>query len=138
MPKTGTFLGFDFGTKRIGVAVGQALTKTATPLSHLKARDGVPDWQLITKLIQEWHPVAFIVGIPINMDGTDQPVTTLARAFAIELTDRFQLQVHQVDERLTTKAARSKLFEYGGYRALQKHDIDSIAAKIILESWLSE
>ncbi len=132
-----TYLGFDFGTKRIGVAVGQALTKTASPLKNLSAQDGVPDWQLIQKLIEQWRPQALIVGIPLNMDGSEQAITKRARRFANRLHERFKLPVHGIDERLTTVSARSELFDSGGYKALKKQEIDSFAAKLILESWLN-
>lgn len=132
-----TFLGFDFGTKRIGVAVGQSLTRTASPLKNLSARDGIPDWQLIERLIQQWRPHALIVGIPLNMDGSEQAITHRARRFANRLRQRSKLPVYGIDERLTTVSARSEIFDRGGYKALQKQEIDSFAAKLILESWLN-
>ncbi|MGE3921288.1 MAG: Holliday junction resolvase RuvX [Gammaproteobacteria bacterium] len=139
MPKaSGTYLSFDFGTKKIGVAVGQTLTKTATPLPKISAKNPSQVWEHIAKLIQEWQPIALVVGLPLNMDGTEQRITTLTRTFINELKNRFQKEVYEVDERLTTRAARSDIFDSGGYKALQKNDIDSIAAKIILESWLGE
>ncbi len=81
---SGTFLGFDFGTKSIGVAVGQRITATARPLPALKAQDGKPDWNVIEKLLKEWQPEAVIVGLPLNMDGTEQPLTARARISPIK------------------------------------------------------
>lgn len=133
-----TYLAFDFGTKKIGVAVGQSLTKSASPLAQIKAKDGVPQWQEIARLVKDWQPTGFIVGIPVNMDGTEQWVTHKARDFAKVLAEKFSLPVFDVDERLSTKEARSELFESGGYRALTGSDIDSIAAQILLESWFRE
>jgi putative Holliday junction resolvase len=131
-------LGFDFGTKRIGVAVGQTVTKTARPLTTIKAIDGKPQQDVLRKLIKIWQPSALIVGIPLNMDGTEQPITQSARAFAEMLRSQFQLPVHEIDERLTTKAARENLFEEGGYKALQNGQVDSVAAQLILQNWLTQ
>lgn len=139
MPKgnnSATFLAFDFGMKRIGVAVGQSLTKTANPLPFLKAQDGIPHWPTIQALIDEWRPAALIVGIPLNMDGSEQPLTFCARKFSNRLQQKFKLAVHGVDERLSTIEARSQLFEKSGYKSLKKGYVDSIAAKLILEDWL--
>ena len=133
-----TFLGFDFGMKNIGVAVGQNITKTATPLAIINASKEKILWQQITKLIKMWHPAALVVGIPLNMDGTPQEMTKAARQFAQQLQEFSGLPVHEVDERLTTKAAREKVYMQGGYKALQKEAIDSIAAQLILESWMHE
>ena len=130
-----TLLGFDFGLKRIGVAVGQTLTGTATALTTLQADKGEPNWSELEKLIKEWGPQALVVGIPLNMDSSQQTITMAAKNFANSL-QRFGLPVYEVDERLTTKEARQQLFSAGGYRAIKQAQIDSIAAKLILESWL--
>jgi putative Holliday junction resolvase len=130
-----TLLGFDFGLKRIGVAVGQTVTETASVLSTLHAEKGEPNWQEVEKLLKEWKPHALVVGIPTNMDGTGQTITGAAKNFANALR-RFDLPVYEVDERLTTKEARQQLFAEGGYRAIQAAQVDSVAAKLILESWL--
>lgn len=134
----GVVMGFDFGLKRIGVAVGQSLTKTATPISPLKAKRGEPSWQEVEQYIKKWQPGALVVGIPLNMDGTEQPIGRAALKFAQQLKQRFSLPVHGADERLTSFAARQQLFEAGGYKAIQKNSIDSLAASIILEAWLAE
>ncbi len=102
-------IGFDFGMKRIGVAIGQTVTKTARALDTIHAKAGEPNWQAITKLINKWLPDALVVGIPLNMDGTDQPISHQARQFAHALRERFHLPVHEIDERLTTKDAREKV-----------------------------
>lgn len=131
-------LAFDFGLARIGVAVGQSITQTASPLDTLRAKDGVPNWHLVEQLLKQWQPQKVIVGEPLNMDGTDQLITTRARKFANQLHGRFGVQIEMVDERLTSASAREELFEYGGYKKLQKSQIDSIAAALILESWFAE
>lgn len=138
MHKEQTLLGFDFGLKHIGVAVGQTLTKTARPLTSLKAQIGQPNWQQVAELIQSWRPSALVVGIPLNMDGTTQPLTQFAQDFLRQLEERFHLPVYSVDERLSTVEARAQLFEQGGYKALSKEAIDSTAAQLILESWLNK
>ncbi len=135
MPE-GVYLGFDFGYKRIGVAVGQRLTGSASPLSTLDAKLGVPNWDNIQQLIQQWRPHALIVGFPTCIDGTEQYTSAASRGFARQLRKRFALPVHLVDERLSTRAAREHLFETGGYRKIKKSEVDSIAACIILEQWL--
>lgn len=104
---SGTFLGFDFGTKSIGVAVGQRITATARPLPALKAQDGKPDWNVIEKLLKEWQPEAVIVGLPLNMDGTEQPLTARARNFANKIHGRFGVAILLHDERLSTVEALS-------------------------------
>ncbi|MGQ3892849.1 Holliday junction resolvase RuvX [Legionella sp. CNM-4043-24] len=132
----GVYAGFDFGYKRIGVAIGQAITQTARPLSTLNAKDGVPDWKELEKIIREWRPKALIVGLPTCIDDSEQYTTAAARAFARKLRKQFALPVHLVDERLSTVEARAQLFAEGGYRKIQNTQIDSIAACIILEQWL--
>lgn len=132
----GVFLGFDFGYKRIGVAVGQQITCSARPLSTLDAKQGVPNWDSVQKIIKEWRPQALIVGLPTCIDDTEQYTTAAARTFARQLKKRFSLPVHLVDERLSTVEARAQLFAEGGYRKIQDSQVDSFAASIILEQWL--
>lgn len=135
--QSGTFIAFDFGTKHIGVAVGQTVTQTASPLNFLAAEKGIPDWNQISKLIDQWQPIGFVVGVPLNMDNSSQPITHKVRKFITALQQKFLLPVYSVDERLTTVEAKQKLFELGGYKALKTISIDSYAAKLILESWMS-
>jgi len=131
-------IAFDFGLARIGVAVGQAITSTASPLDTLRANNGKPDWDKVAALLTQWQPTRILVGEPLNMDGSDQEITLRARKFANQIHGRFGLAVEMVDERLSSVAARDELFEYGGYRKLKKSQIDSIAAALILESWYSQ
>ncbi|MFP1762765.1 Holliday junction resolvase RuvX [Lonsdalea quercina] len=133
-----TIMAFDFGTRSIGVAIGQDLTRTARPLQAFKAQDGTPDWQKVEKLIREWQPELVIVGLPLNMDGTEQPLTARARKFAQRLYGRFGVAVELHDERLSTVEARSGLFAQGGFRALDKGSVDSASAVVILESWFEQ
>jgi putative holliday junction resolvase len=131
-------IGFDFGMKRIGVAVGQTITQTARPLDTIQAKDGVPNWNAVTNLIKKWLPDALVVGIPLNMDGTDQSISHHARQFAQHLREHFSLPVHEIDERLTTKDARERLFAQGGFKALQDGQVDRVAAQLILQNWFVE
>lgn len=135
---SGTLIGFDFGTRSIGVAIGQRVTGTARPLGALKAQDGTPDWSAIEKLLKEWQPEAVVVGLPLNMDGTEQPLTARARNFANKIHGRFGVKIILHDERLSTVEARAGLFEHGGYRALNKGKVDSASAVVILESFFEQ
>jgi len=129
-------IAFDFGTKRIGVAIGQTLTQSATPLSPLSARNGVPDWKILKSIIENWQPEALVVGLPLNMNGTEQPITRRTRIFIEALRSQTNLPVYEMDERLSSVEARSRLFEKDGYAGLKKNSVDSFAAKLILEDWL--
>ncbi|VVC76900.1 Putative Holliday junction resolvase [Aquicella siphonis] len=130
-------LGFDFGMKRIGVAVGQTITRTARPVATLQAKDGLPQWNELEKLIKRWRPDALVVGIPLNMDGTEQKISAQARQFAELLRERCKLPVHEMDERLTTRDARERLFTQGGFKALQDGQVDKVAAQLILQNWFA-
>ncbi|TVO70846.1 Holliday junction resolvase RuvX [Sedimenticola selenatireducens] len=130
----GTLLGFDYGTAKIGIAVGQTLTGTASPLMTLRAIQQKPDWNKISQLIESWQPEALVVGLPYDMDDTEAEIAPLAKRFARQLEGRYRLPVHMADERLTSQVARQELG-----RSVKKYDeLDAIAAKLILETWLSE
>jgi putative Holliday junction resolvase len=130
-------MGFDFGTKRIGVAVGQFITRSATPVTILNSKRGIPDWKNIETLKNEWKANAFVVGMPYNMDGTEQEITKGAKQFGHQLKKMFKLPVYFVDERLTTKEAQWSLKENKEKKRLHNNKkVDSLAAKIILESFL--
>jgi len=131
-------MGFDFGTKNIGVAIGHEIIGTATGLTTFKAQKGIPDWQQIGKLLQEWQPDLAVVGLPLNMDGTEQSLTRKVRKFTNRLYGRFGIKVVLHDERLSTMEARAYLFAINGYRALDKNRINAAAAACILESWLKQ
>ncbi|MFC0309669.1 Holliday junction resolvase RuvX [Gallibacterium trehalosifermentans] len=130
-----TVMAFDFGTQSIGCAIGQSITETAQALPAFKAQDGIPNWEAIKKCLDEWQPDIVVVGLPLNMDGTEQEITQRAKKFANRLYGRFGVKVELQDERLTTTEARSEIFARGGFRALNKGKIDSISACVILESW---
>ncbi|KJG35946.1 Holliday junction resolvase [Photobacterium angustum] len=136
MSQSRSVLGFDYGTKSIGVAIGQELTGTATPLTALKAKDGIPNWDDIEKILKEWLPDLVVVGLPLDLEGKElESITPRAKKFANRLHGRFGCQVELHDERLSTVEAKAELFERGGYRSLSKGNIDSQSAVVILESW---
>ena len=138
-PRSRSFLSFDFGKQRIGVASGQEITGTATPVCTLHSKPGKIDWPAIEKLIQQWQPDALVVGVPYHMNGEQSDMTLAAQRFARQLHGRFHCPVHQMDERLSSMAAeqyqRSKR-QAGGKRTA-KGQTDSIAAAIILENWMT-
>ena len=125
-----TLIGFDYGEKRIGVAVGQTVTNTASPLETVACANGRPDWNRISRLITQWRPQALVVGEPLNMDGTGQEVSVAADKFAEQLRRRFSLPVYRVDERLSSYEAKERL--------KSTRELDPVAAQAILETWLSE
>lgn len=130
-----TVLGFDYGTKSIGVAIGQSLTGSANPLLSIKAVDGIPKWEELGMLIEEWKPDLVVVGLPLNMDGSEQEMTQRAKKFANRLNGRFGVKIATQDERLTTADAKARLFEMGGYKALTKGQVDAMSAVLIIESY---
>jgi len=131
-------IAFDFGIKKIGVAVGENIIKKAKPLSVLNAQNGKPNWDIVNNLIQYWQPNFIIVGLPLNINGTKQSITNKSEKFANLLKNKFDIIVKMHDERLTTVEAKSIIFKKYGFKALQKETIHSYAAKIILESWFNE
>jgi putative Holliday junction resolvase len=133
-----TLLGFDFGPRKIGVAVGQTITRSANPLATLRSRDGKPDWAGIGALVREWQPEAFVLGLPYNMDDTEVGWSPLVHRFARQLEGRFKLAVHLIDERLTSIEARRQLSERPGNRLHDPTDVDALAAALILETWMCD
>lgn len=132
-------LGFDFGMKYIGVASGQLVTKTATPLTALKATDGIPNWDEIAALINDWRPTDLVVGLPLNMDGTSQHITLCAKKFANRLRQKYKLPVHLEDERLSTWEAKREFISSSA--KLNKAGLNALnaqAAAIILVQWLNK
>ncbi|MEK8081634.1 Holliday junction resolvase RuvX [Pseudomonas sp. XK-1] len=131
-------LGFDYGSKQIGVAVGQVITGQARELCILKAQNGVPDWQKVEALIKEWQPDAIVVGLPLNMDGTKSEMSERAEKFARRLNGRFNLPVHTHDERLTTYEAKGQRLQQGQNSGYRERPVDALAAALLLQGWLEE
>ncbi len=138
MPEAGCILGFDYGKKRIGIAVGQTLTRTAQALTTLQNRDSKPDWEAIQQLLEEWRPVRLVVGLPLHLDGKEQEMTRSARRFANQLHGRFGLPVSHADERLSSVEAEQILAETHGPGRYDKQAIDKLAAQLILQGWLEQ
>jgi putative Holliday junction resolvase len=133
-------LAFDFGTRRIGVAVGQTMTGSATAVGTLPARNGAPDWSAVDTCIAQWAPTRLLVGLPYNMDDSDTTTTATCRAFGEKLARRSGLTVDYVDERLTSNSAYDELRNErrSGTRArrIRPEDIDANAARLILLTWM--
>ena len=134
----GTLLGFDFGLRRIGVAVGQTATNTASALTIVHHSEQ-PDWQAIESLIREWKPSGLVVGLPLDGEGHETEMSRATRKFGTELAHRFEKPVYFIDERLTSVMAGSQFAEArseGRARRKDARKLDARAAKIILENWL--
>ena len=133
-----TVLAFDFGLKRIGVAVGQSITQTAKPLPLLPAENGAPKWEQVKQLIEHWQPQLLVVGVPVHMDGTEQDLTRFSKRFGNRLNGRFRLPIEWVDERLTSYEAELMLDDLGIEPTDKKIGVDSVSAMLILEQWFRE
>jgi len=136
--RSDTYLGFDFGNKKIGIAVGQQSTQLASPLQTLKSIQQKPNWQQISQLIEEWNPIGLVVGISRQQDGSDNPITPRMLKFCRQLEGRYQRPVYQVDETLTTFEAKQILFDQHQLSAGKLWAVqDQLAAQLILQSWLN-
>ena len=135
---TEVFIGLDYGTGKIGVAVGQLLTGTASVQAPIINHRLDIDWSAFERLMIIWHPVAWVVGIPMQLDGTRSTVTRLARRFVALLRQHFAIPVYTIDEQLTTQEAKRNIYHHHGGRGLRTHSVDSAAAKLILEAWLQQ
>lgn len=143
-PTPTCILAFDYGTQHIGVAIGQSITGTASPLAAIAARDGVPNWDNVAAVIAEWKPDHLLVGLPLNMDGSASAISQRAEKFARRLHGRFGLPVLTWDERLSSYEARGEMlargerdFRNGGRNGGRSGGVDSISARLILESWFA-
>lgn len=131
-------LAFDFGTRQIGVASGQKLLKIASPLTILRAKDGIPNWGELKKLIDDWMPDQILVGLPLNMNGSESQFCPRARKFAKRLHGKYGVEVAMVDERLSTFTAKNQLQTNNQKYKHKKTLVDDIAAVLILETWLAD
>ena len=136
---TDTYLGFDFGNKKIGIAIGQIITTTASPLQTIRSINQNPNWEIITRLIQEWRPAGLVVGISKQADGSDNPITPRMLKFCRQLEGRYQLPVYQQDETLSTFEAKQLLFDEVNVNASRLWEVqDQLAAQLILQTWLND
>ena len=135
-------LAFDFGSRRIGVACGDTVSRAATPLDTVPVGTGGPRWEAIDALLREWQPALIVVGLPYNVDGSDSTQTRDARSFANEVARRYRLQVVLVDERYSSREAEARLKSARASglrrRRVAKADVDAAAACVILERWFTE
>ena len=127
-------MAFDFGTKNIGIAIGQEITKTASTFYSIHANDGLPDWVELDMIIREWKPNLFVVGDPLNMDGTRSKIQDSSDKFSAALIKRYDISIEKIDERLSSREAKERLenIQMGIKDSRNKH---SISAQIILEDW---
>ncbi|UGB38944.1 Holliday junction resolvase RuvX [Frateuria soli] len=133
-------LGFDVGSKLIGVAVGNTITASARALAVVPVRDNGPDWAKLDELHRQWQPDTLIVGLPLALDGTLQPATRLARRFAEHLRERYRAPVALVDEQHSSQEAAQRFAEARAAGTKRRSDaaaIDAEAAAVILERWLA-
>ena len=135
---SGTVVAFDFGIKRIGVAVGESMIGLAHPLTEIASEESAPRFAAIAAVIDEWKPQHLVVGLPLAADGSEHDLTRRAQRFARQLEGRFGLPVSLVDERYTSVEAESGLRESGARRALREKRIDSAAAQIILQQFFHD
>jgi len=134
-----TYLGFDFGNKKIGTAVGQLMTKTASPLMTIRSLNQTPDWDKISGLISEWQPTGLVVGVSRQADGSDNIITPRMLKFCRQLNGRYNLPVFQVDEALSTFEAKQMLYDDLHVNASKLWEVqDQLAAQLILQSWLNQ
>ena len=131
-------LGFDYGRKRIGIASGQTITGTATPQCTLRQVAGNPDWDSIAEQIKQWAPQALVVGMPYHLDGADNAMTRAVEEFCNALKKRFRLPIYTVDERHSSSEAEAALKENRKIGQHNKHEIDKMAAAVIVQRWLDE
>ncbi len=138
MPEPDTYLGFDFGNKKIGVAVGQLSIGIANPLKTIPSIQQKPNWEAINAIIEEWRPDGLVVGLSKQQDGSDNVITPRMRKFCRQLEGRYKLPVHQIDETLSTFEAKQLLFDDIKVSATKLWKVqDQLAAQLILQSWLN-
>ncbi|QIV94538.1 Holliday junction resolvase RuvX [Allofrancisella frigidaquae] len=130
-------LAIDYGRARIGLASGQMITKTASPIGTIEAYDGKPNWFELGKIIKRWNPSDIIIGLPLDAKDLDTDITRDARNFAKEVEDRYQKNVHLINEAYSTREARWRL-ESVKNKKVSHVKVDALAACVILETWMSE
>ena len=128
-------IAFDFGTQKTGMAVGSSLIESATPLALFPMKDGIPNWDILLKIVKQHQPNLFLVGLPLNMDDSESELSTRARKFARRLRHQTNIETLMVDERLTTREARDELEQYQSQGRAKTLAADSIAAALFIESW---
>ena len=136
--REGNIIGFDFGQKRIGVAIGNNISKSAQALITIESASSNQKFEAIQKIMDEWQPVSIVVGVPFNVDGSEHKVTNLCKKFAKQLEQKYALPIHLIDERYTSIEASYEIQDKKIDLKKKKLLIDQIAAKIILQSYLDQ
>lgn len=130
-----SIMAFDFGTQKMGLAIGQSSISSSNPLPLFMMKDGIPDWNQLLKLVKEWQPNLFLVGLPLNMDDSESELSARARKFARRLRHQTNIETWMVDERLTTREARKELEFYQEQGRAKRLSADSFAASLLIQSW---
>ncbi|HQV24246.1 MAG TPA: Holliday junction resolvase RuvX [Acinetobacter sp.] len=130
-----SIMAFDFGTQKMGIATGQSTIESANPLPLFAMKDGIPDWNQLLKLVKEWQPNIFLVGLPLNMDDSESELSARARKFARRLRHQTNIETWMVDERLSTREAREQLAFYQEQGRAKRLSADSFAAALLIQSW---
>ncbi len=136
--KLTSFMSFDYGKKRMGIAMGQRITQSANGIGCISAKDGKPNWDELDKLVAEWKPDGFVVGLPLNMDGSESDMSKRANKFSKRLHGRYGKPSFTIDERLTTFEAKQTAKSQGHKGHYKSDPVDELAAQLILQSWLEE
>ena len=133
-----SIMAFDFGTQKMGIAIGQSTIESANPLPLFVMKDGIPDWNQLLKLVKEWQPNLFLVGLPLNMDDSESELSLRARKFARRLKHRLNMPVWMVDERLSSREAREQIKSYQQQGRAKRVATDNVVACLLIESWFNE
>lgn len=128
-------MAFDFGTQKFGIAVGQKMIESVNPLPLFPVRDGIPDWDKLLNIVQQWQPDLFLIGLPLNMDDTESDLSLRARKFARRLRHQTNIPTYMIDERLSTREARQQLQYYQAQGQKKRVNADSLVASILIETW---
>lgn len=135
LPSEYMIMAFDFGTQKIGIAVGQTLIQSTNPLPLFPVKDGIPNWEQLLAIVEQWKPHLFLVGLPLNMDDSESELSLRARKFARRLRHHSNIYTLMVDERLTTRQAREKLKNFQQNGQAKRVKTDSMAACIFIQHW---
>lgn len=130
-----TIMAFDFGTQKMGIAIGQSSIQSASPLPQFAMKDGIPQWDQLLKIVKEWQPQLFLVGLPLNMDDSESELSLRARKFARRLRHQTHIETWMVDERLSTREAREQLEDFQQQGRAKRVSADSLAATLLIQSW---
>ncbi|WP_040331472.1 Holliday junction resolvase RuvX [Acinetobacter rudis] len=128
-------MAFDFGTQKMGMAIGSSLIESAMPLALFPMKDGIPQWETLLNIVKQHQPNLFLVGLPLNMDDSESELSARARKFARRLRHQTNIITWMVDERLSTRAARDELDQYQAQGRAKKLSADSLAAALFIEAW---